>query len=37
MDIEGRLRQLTSPAEQETGLSEATRARLKQLEKQTEG
>jgi hypothetical protein len=37
MDVEGRLRQLTGPAEKETGLSEATRARLKQLEKQTEG
>jgi len=37
MDVEGRLRQLTSPAEKETGLSEETRARLKQLEKQTEG
>ena len=37
VDVERRLRELTSPAEKETGLSEATRERLKQLEKQTEG
>ena len=37
MDVEKRMRQMTGGAERDTGLSEKTLERLKQLEKQTEG
>jgi hypothetical protein len=37
VDVEKRMRQMTGAAERDTGLSEKTLERLKQLEKQTEG